>query len=121
LEKEAGDNAKFGSLPAAAVKAANYATWNKAFATWLFQTQQIDLLESPSLEELSKPCESEKDFRVRLQQCAREERDRVADALKQKYAPQLAALAERKRRAELAVEQQKSQRNQAVLKTTVTF
>jgi hypothetical protein len=119
LEKEAEPGASFQALPAAAVKAANYALWNKAFVTWLFQTQHLDLFSSQSLGEASSPGESEKDFRVRLQQAAREERDRLSDALKQKYAPQLAALAERKRRAELALEQQKSQKTESLLKTAV--
>jgi len=119
LEKEAAPAAQFQALPAAALKAANYAQWSKAFVTWLFQTQHLDLFSSPSLGEASSPGESEKDFRVRLQQAAREERDRLADALKQKYAPQLAALADRKRRAELALEQQKAQKTESLLKTAV--
>ena len=30
-------------------KPKSYAAWNKAFATWLFQTQALDLFASPSL------------------------------------------------------------------------
>jgi hypothetical protein len=120
LEKEPGDGAQFANLPEAAVKAKNYAVWNKAFVTWLFQTQKLDLFESPALGEHSKPGETERDFRIRLQQVAREQRDRIAEALRQKYAPKLAALEERKRRAGLAAEQQKAQRNQSMMQTAVT-
>jgi hypothetical protein len=120
LENEPDANAQFAELPAVAAKAKNYAVWNKGFAAWLFQTQQLTLMQSPSLGQLSAAGESERDFRIRLQQRAREERDRLAEALKQKYAPKLAALAERKRRAELAAEQQKSQQTQAFLQTAVS-
>jgi hypothetical protein len=120
LEKEPGDNAQFANLPVAAAKAKNYALWNKAFVTWLFQTQKLDLFESQALGERSKPGESERDFRIRLQQTAREQRDNMAAALRQKYAPKMAALEERKRRAGLAAEQQKAQRNQSMMQTAVS-
>ncbi len=120
LEKNAEDGIPFQNLPAEAAKAKNYGTWNRSFSNWLFQSQQLSLLQSPSLGEFSKPGESERDFRVRLQQAAREERDRLAAALKDKYAPKLASLADRKRRAEVAAEQRKGQRSQALLQTAVS-
>ena len=49
---------------------------------------------APTLEEISKPNESERDFRVRLQQAAREERDQQAEQLRQKFAPKIAAVDE---------------------------
>ena len=57
---------------------------------------------------------------MRLQQAAREERDRRAEELKKSYAPKLAALAERKRKAEQAVEREKGQAKQQTLQTAVT-
>jgi len=56
----------------------------KAFVTWLFQTQKLDLFDSPALGERSKPGEAERDFRIRLQQIAREQRDGIAEQLRQK-------------------------------------
>lgn len=120
LEKEPAEGAQFEDLPGAAAKAKNYAIWNKAFVTWLFQTQKLDLFDSPALGERSKPGETERDFRVRLQQTARERRDGMAAELRQKYAPKLATLEERKRRAGLAAEQQKAQRAQSMVQTAVS-
>jgi hypothetical protein len=121
LEKEPEDGMSFADLPAAASKAANYPMWNKSFGTWLFQTRQLTLLRSPSLDELSHPNESERDFRIRLQQQAREERDRQAEALREKYAPKIAALEERRRRAALASEAQKTQRTQSLVQSAVAI
>ena len=120
LENEPAAGVQFEALPDAASKAKNYVLWTKAFANWLFQTQKLDLFQSAALGECSRPEESERDFRIRLQQKAREERDLLAESLRQKYAPKLAALEERKRRAEIAAGQQKSQQTQAMLQTAVT-
>ncbi len=120
LEKIPQSGIGFSDLPADATKAKNYAVWARLFSNWLFQTQQLSIFRSPNLEETSQPGESERDFRVRLQQSAREERDRLAEDLKQRYAPKFAALAERKRRAEIAAEQKKGQQSQALLQTAVT-
>jgi hypothetical protein len=121
LEKEPAEAAQFEELPHDAANAKNYPGWSKAFANWLFQTQTVTLFESPSLGDQSKPGEAERDFRIRLQQAAREERDRIAAALRQKYAPRMAMLDERKRRAELATEQQKAQQKQAVMQSAVSM
>jgi hypothetical protein len=120
LEKEAEAGARFENLPAPAASSKNYVAWKKSFANWLFQTQQLTLLRSPSLNALSQAGEAERDFRIRLQQAAREERDQLAESLKQKYAAKFASLAERKRRAALAAEQQKAQQSQAFLQTAVS-
>jgi hypothetical protein len=120
LEREPEDSHGFADLPPAASKSANYKVWTRSFSTWLFQSQQLTLLRSPSLGELSHPTESERDFRVRLQQMAREERDRQAETLRQKYAPKIAALEERRRRAVLATAQQKSQQTQSILQSAVS-
>ncbi len=120
LEKSPADGAQFADLPAPAAQAKSYAAWNKAFATWLFQTQKLDLFRSPSLDAQSKPGEKERDFRIRLQQAAREERDRLAEALRQKYAPKFTQLETQKQRAAAAAEQQKAQQHSAMLQSAVS-
>ena len=92
LESSPAEGANFLPLPASAGKAKSYEGWNKDFSGWLFRTQKVEVLKSPSTKEVSKPGESERDFRARLQQSGRESRDKGADALRQKYAPKIAAL-----------------------------
>src|SRR6185295_3187525 len=96
-------SAQFAELPGSASKNKSYDSWQKDLATWIYRNQKLELLESPGLEVASNPGESERDFRVRLQQRAREQRDETAEKLRQKYAPKIAALAEKKRRAEQTV------------------
>jgi len=106
LEQNPEEGAPFLVLPAGAGKAKSYADWNKDFGGWLFRTQKVELFRSPSTKAVSKPGESERDFRVRLQQVGREQRDKGAEALRQKYASKMAVLQDRIRRAELAKEKQ---------------
>jgi len=106
LEQAPEDGAQFLPLPASAGKAKNYAEWNKDFGNWLFRTQKIELLKSSSTRNVSKAGESERDFRVRLQQSGREQRDKGAEALRRKYASKIATLQDRIRRAEQMKEKQ---------------
>jgi hypothetical protein len=107
-------------LPTSAGKAKSYADWNKDFGGWLFRTQKVELLRSPSTKDLSKPGESERDFRVRLQQTGREQRDRGAETLRQKYASKIATLQDRIRRAELAKEKQQAESRSSQVQAAIS-
>jgi hypothetical protein len=109
LATEPAANAAFADLPRAAQQPKNYAAWTKSFGAWLAREQALELVRSPSLDVVSKPNESDRDFRVRLQQAAREARDARVAALRQKYAPKLQALQERLRRAEQAKAREQEQ------------
>ncbi|MEP6995586.1 MAG: ATP-binding protein, partial [Acidobacteriota bacterium] len=94
--------------------------WAKDFATWLYRERTLELFRSAALREASRPGESEGDFRGRLQHGAREGRDATAQKLREKYAPRLAALQERLRRAEQAVAREKQETTQAGLQTAIS-
>jgi len=115
LEQSPESDAQFLPLPASAGKAKSYADWNKDFGGWLFRTQKLELLKSPTTKDVSKPGESERDFRVRLQQSGRELRDKAAESLRQKYAPKITTLQDRIRRAEqMKAKQQAESRSSQV-------
>ncbi len=121
LEKSPAQGVKFGDLPGAAIKAKNFAEWNKDFVSWVYGAQSLQLLRSPSLGQLSKPGEDERDFRVRLQQAAREQRDAQVDDLRRKYATKINALQEKVRKAEQVVQREAEQANQAKMQTALSF
>jgi hypothetical protein len=113
LETAPEQDAEFGELPPPAAQAKNYKTWTRDFQNWLYTTQTFDLFSSPSTGEHSKPGESERDFRLRMQQIAREQRDQAVEQLRQKYAPKARALEDRIFRAQQALDKEKEQaRNQ---------
>jgi hypothetical protein len=120
LEREPAEDASFGELAAEAGKAKSYAAWSRSLITWLYGSQTFELLKSPSLGEVSRPGESERDFRARLQQSARERRDQDVERLRKAYAPKMAAIEERIRRAEQAVAREQEQANQQKMQTAIS-
>jgi Helicase HerA, central domain len=118
LEQDAPGSAEFSELQnQLSGKALD--KWGKEYAKWVTQTQGMTLFTSSARKLTSEPNESEQDFRIRLSQAAREARDEVAAKLQAKYAPKIAALEEKIRKAEQAVATQKAQAQQAQLSTAV--
>ena len=120
LESTPTDGAQFGSVPGVASKAKSYDAWNKDFSGWLFRNQKVELFKSPSTKEVSKPDESERDFRVRLQQAGREARDKQSDSLRQKYAPKIATIQDRIRRAGQMVERQQAESRSSQMQAAIS-
>ena len=115
------DGALYAELPSAALKTKNYTSWAKEFEDWLSRTQKIELLKSKYLNEVSRPDETERDFRIRLQQKAREKRDEQVEKLRTKYSTTFSRLDERLRKAEAVVEEQKAQAKSQKYTTAVSI
>jgi hypothetical protein len=109
FEQQPAPGASFLELPPAAAKSAKYAAWEKTFAAWLFKSQTVTLFRSAEWRLVSEPGETERDFRIRVAQLARERRDDEVEKLRAKLAPKVAALEERKRRALQTLEKEKQQ------------
>ncbi|HUR34642.1 MAG TPA: hypothetical protein VM032_12655 [Vicinamibacterales bacterium] len=120
LERDAPDDASYAAVPAPALKSRNYDAWSKQFVTAITTKESLEILRSPSTGETSRPDESERDFRARLQQASREGRDRALEALRRKYAPRQAALDEKRRRAEQAVQRESQQASGQKLQTMIS-
>jgi hypothetical protein len=121
LESTAADGVGFAPLPANAVTAKSVDRWTKDFTTWVYGNKSLALLRAASSGSVSRPGESERDFRVRLQLESRETRDQSIDKLRQKYAPKVAAAQERLRRAEQAVGRESQQAKDQTLQTAISF
>jgi hypothetical protein len=67
------------------------------------------LYSSAGLKQYSKINESEGDFRIRLAQSTRENRDASVEKVRQKYASKIATLQDRLRRAQQALEREQEQ------------
>jgi hypothetical protein len=108
LQRDPEPDAGFADLPAGLAPAAVKA-WQSAFRDWLRAEQALTIYRSARFRLASGPDESEGAFRARLQQVAREARDRDVAKLRQRHAAAFARLAERRRRAEQAVEREQEQ------------
>ncbi len=120
VEKTPEPDALFGDVPKAASNKRNYAGWSRGLQDWLYRKQSLQLLKSPSLKTLSHLGESERDFRIRLQQAAHERRDQLVERIRKKYASKVASVEERIRKAEQAVEREREQAKQQKLQTVIS-
>ncbi len=111
LKRAPEDSASFSEPPSELMKAKNYVSWKNDFANWLSMNQKISLFKSQILGQISKPGESELEFKARLQQTAREKRDADVDKLRAKFASVVSRIDERIRKAEANLEEQKAQAN----------
>jgi Sec-independent protein translocase protein TatA len=120
LESTPEPSVSFAPLPAVASQAKSYETWQKDFLNWLYRTQKLDVFRSPSSKVLSNPGETEREFRVRLQQLGREQRDQEMGRLRKTYTPKITALEERIRRAEQTKTREAEQAKAAYVQTAIS-
>jgi hypothetical protein len=121
LEKSPHDNSQYSQLPSKAADAKSYADWGWDFVTWLLENKGLVLFKSPATGTFSKPHESERDFRIRVDQGNRERRDENIDKIRKKYAARIASLQERIRKAQQAVEREREQAKHQRTQTALSF
>jgi hypothetical protein len=121
LETTPADGAEWTPLPGAAGKAKSYEGWNRDLAAWLYGQRRLELFRDPASKMVSRPGESERDFRVRLREETRVARDERVDALRKKYAPKITALEERLRRAQQAEAREREQVSQQGVQAAISL
>lgn len=121
LEKDPQDGADFADLPAQASSSKSYTSWKKSLSYYLYHTRRYHLFRSPELKEFSKPGESERDFRIRLADEAREKRDEQVNKLRKKYSTKLRSASERIRKAERRLDREKQEASNAKMQSMVVM
>ena len=111
LEQEPEAEALFAAVPDALNSASELKALAQDFDDFLYREQTFTLFYNPELKLYSEPGESERDFRIRAQQVAREKRDEEVEKLRKKYESQLDRLEDRlaREQRELAEDQAKYQ------------
>lgn len=120
LRKEPPARARFAPLPGPAARPKSYAVWGRGLVDHLYRQRPLVLWSCPALKEVSRAGESEAEFRIRVSHRAREERDRLVEQVRGKYAAKLATLEERVRRGEERVQKEQAQYQQQQLQTAVS-
>lgn len=111
---------RFADISGPAAQARSYATWKRSLTAWLYRTRRYELFRCTALKEFSRPGESQADFRMRLSDRARQERDLQVEKLRKKYASKFLSIRERIRKAELTVEREREQARGATLQTAIS-
>jgi hypothetical protein len=122
LEKSAtpGEH-NFAAIPAELTRPKDFQRLSTSLKDFLYRTHVLKIWKCSALKQVSKPGETEGDFRARLSHVAREERDAKIARLKAKYAPKLGLLQERLRRAMQRVEKEKAQASQQTTSTVISI
>jgi hypothetical protein len=120
METAPAPGAQFAPLPAEMTKSRSYDAWATALKNHLYRNHTLAVLQCKSPKAVSSPGETERDFRVRASQQAREERDAAVEALREKYAAKLAAAEEKIRRARQKVDREKAQASQSTFSAMIS-
>ncbi|TNF81143.1 MAG: ATP-binding protein [Acidobacteria bacterium] len=120
LDNEPEPGAAWDPVPKAATKAKSYSKWGRQLADHLYRNSQLELFKSPTFKLIAEPGESERDFRIRLADQAREERDRRVEELRAKHTTKVEKLEERLRRARQKLEKEKEQASREKLQTVIS-
>ena len=121
IGKGAPAEGSFAPVPSAALKEKSYAAWTRSYTQWLKANEVITLYRSAALKLISQAGETEKDFRIRLQNNSREQRDASVESIRQKFAAKRAALVDRLQRAEQRVERESQEAGSQKLQAAVSF
>lgn len=121
LESVADKNFTYAEPVAALTQVNSYKNWNKEFASWLVESLPCKLWRSAATRAVSQPNEAERDFRIRLQQTAFEQRDLMVAKLRDKYYVRINSLQDRIRLAEHKVQVEQAEARQHELNSAISI
>jgi len=111
----------FAPAPPEITNPKSYPAWEKDLEAYLYQTQSLSVFRCQELNRYSEAGETEGEFKIRLAQHAREERDIRVEKLRQKFAKRLATLKKRIDLAEAAVHRERDQYRRASFDSVVSM
>ncbi len=111
----------FASLPSALAGPKGYAALATALKSHLGRTSRLVLWAAHEVDAVSRPDETEADFRVRIAQKVREWRDAEIDRVRDRNASKLATLTDRIDRARQKVERERAEAQNKSMQTYVSI
>jgi hypothetical protein len=111
----------FASLPSALAGPKGYAALASALKSHLGRTSRLVLWTAHEIDAVSRPDETEAEFRVRIAQRVREWRDAEMDRVRDRNAAKLASLSERIDRARQKVERERAEAKNKSMQTYVSI
>ena len=121
IQAPALDAAVYDDFPSGWDSKSRLKKLQSGYRDWLYRNLELTLLKSPSLNAVSQPGESESDFRVRLRQLAREERDRQTEALREKFAVKIKRLDDKIGRAQDKLEKEQAQARESKVNAALSL
>ena len=121
LQNQPLAGAVFSDIPSPGKDPMIFRRMSKEWIQWVRQNRPMVLYHSRIYNEISRPGESESQFRARLSQKLREKRDLEVEKIRKKYASKFTTLKNRSLRAEQAVEREKDQAKSKKVETAISF
>ncbi|NPV82053.1 MAG: ATP-binding protein [Candidatus Aminicenantes bacterium] len=119
LERTPRSGAAFESLPSRGLSLLKSA--ENDYLDYLTRSYQLTLWKSVTFQAISRPGESERDFRLRLGQLAREKRDEAVARLRQKYASKIATLERQYLTAQQRLQKEEAQYKEKVAQSAISM
>ncbi|MEM7387464.1 MAG: ATP-binding protein, partial [Verrucomicrobiota bacterium] len=121
-QREGGpaDGTKLSLLPEYAQEGKFYTAAKKSFQNWIYRQYALEIFSAPSLKAYSKLGETEAEFRVRLQQAARESRDAELEKLRETFRKQIEKKEDQLERAERTLDKEEAQARSAKMSTMIS-
>ena len=113
--------ARFASFDGSGPTAKGLKAQHKGLADHLYRNRRYELWKSPLIGELSQPGESERDFRIRLGELAREARDKKIEELRNSYGKRIESLSSKVLTAEQRLDREKEQASSSRLNTAISM
>ena len=111
----------FAALPGALAGPKGYTALATALKSHLGRTARLVLWSAPGIDTVSRPGESEADFRVRIALRVKEWRDAEIDRVRDRHAAKLATLTDRIDRARQKVERERAEAKNKSMQTYVSI
>lgn len=121
LERRPKSGAGYLKSTAALTKKSAYTEWSRALKDHIYNTAALESYRHPGSKTYAAPGETLQAFSVRMQLTEREMRDQAIANIRAKYEKKIAALAEKVRKAELAVDRERSQAEAAKMNTFINI
>jgi hypothetical protein len=120
LARQAPEGAGFSPVPTTILQAARLEKAQKGYLDFVYRQAQMTLWKSGLFKIPSQPGESERDFRLRLQQAARERRDFEIEKLRRRYATKIGTLQARLSRADQRIAREAEQYGQQKVQAAIS-
>ncbi len=111
----------FADVPPDATKSKSFTAWKKSLSDHIYRSRRYALLKCKALDLVSEPGESERDFRIRMTDLAREERDRLVEKLQKKFQSKIDSAEERIRKAQLRVDRETQEASNARRQSAISI
>ncbi len=119
--KKSPQKLNYSPVPQSGLNTKSYTSWGKFFKEHLVSDYYLEVYHSSVLKQTSNPYESVRDFKIRLTQLTREQRDEAVSKLKDKYARRIKTIENRMVRAEERIAREKSQSSQVKFQTAISI